>query len=86
MWITTDYSNLIQMSIDGGEKVRFSKMLSELMAKNAETKYQLAKDLGVSQSTIANWLDGSAKPQLRYAAKLAEHYGITVEAVMKGVE
>jgi len=65
--------------------VKFSKMLSEQMAKRAETKYQLAKELGVSQSTVANWLDGSARPQLRYAAKLAEHYGVTVAEIMEEV-
>lgn len=63
--------------------MRFSKVLSEMMAKKAETKYQLAKELGVSQSTVANWLDGSARPQLRYAAKLADHYGVTVAELLK---
>lgn len=63
--------------------MKFSKMLFELMTRRAETKYQLAKELGVSQSTVANWLDGSAKPQLRYAARLSEHYGITVDELLK---
>ena len=56
----------------------FSENLAERMKQRCETKYALAKEIGVSQSTVANWLDGSATPRLRYIGRLAEHYGCEI--------
>lgn len=45
------------------------------MQKNGESNYALAKQLGVSQTTIANWLSGETKPFRPYALILEQHYG-----------
>lgn len=61
----------------------FSKNLAKRMRDGFETKYSLAKALGVSQSTVSNWLSESNTPQLRHVGLLAAHYGCSAEALME---
>ena len=77
------YSNIVAYTLEyvnriGGDFLNFIENLRRLMAENGESNYKLAKDLGVSQSTITNWLNGS-RPFATYKKMLADHYGITVE-------
>ena len=59
-----------------------AEKLSLLMKEKGETNYRLAKELGVSQSTIANWLSGT-KPSRLAEKAIAEHFGCTVEDLQK---
>lgn len=59
----------------------FSKNLIRLQTENHETNYRLAKELGVHATTISNWRDGK-QPVLEHAAKVAAHYGKTVDEMM----
>lgn len=59
-----------------------SKNLLRFMEERGESNYRLAKDLGVSQSTIANWLNGR-KPTGIALKAIAAHYGCTVEDLLK---
>ena len=52
------YSNLLMSILDGGEIVNFSETLQKMMETKGVTKYRLAKDLSISQSTVTNWLEG----------------------------
>ena len=54
--------------------LEFPEILAQKMRENHETAYRLAKELRVSQSTIANWLTGRSYPQLALIEKLEEHY------------
>lgn len=56
-------------------KTEFKDWLAQKMQKNGESNYALAKQLGVSQTTIANWLSGETKPFRPYALILEQHYG-----------
>lgn len=58
--------------------MKFSELLAEKMRENHETAYRLAKEIGVSQSTISNWLTGKANPQLAHLGKLEAHYGCSM--------
>lgn len=40
--------------------MNFPETLQKMMETKGVTKYRLAKDLGVSQSSVANWLNGSS--------------------------
>lgn len=55
--------------------MKFSELLAEKMRENHETAYRLAKEIGVSQTTVSNWLTGKARPQLAHIGKLEAHYG-----------
>lgn len=60
----------------------FSKNLIRLQEENHETNYRLAKEIGVHATTIRNWREGK-KPLLEHLHAVAEHYGKTMEEMMK---
>ena len=68
------YQNWSIVKGNGGENLNFPEFLREKMRENHETAYRLAKEIGVSQSTIANWLEGRTFPQLAHLGKLEAHY------------
>lgn len=57
----------------------FAENLCRLQAEREESNYRLAKELRVSQASVANWRDGKTKPLPAYLEKLAAHFGVTVE-------
>lgn len=64
----------------------FSENLIRLQTERDETNYRLAKSVGVSQSTIKNWRDGIRKPFPRHMKLLAEHFGVTLDELVKESE
>lgn len=56
------------------------------MKDRCETKYALAKAIGVEQSTVANWLNGVSTPRLVNIGKLAGHYGCQAEEIQKEID
>ena len=60
----------------------FSKNLIKLQEENHETNYRLAKEIGMHQTTVQNWRDGQ-KPILEHLAKVAAHYGCTVDDLLR---
>ena len=64
----------------------FYENLLKLQAERGESSYRLAKELGVSQTTIANWRSGRNKPLGVYAERAAAHFGVTVEALLGEAE
>lgn len=71
----------IFVNIVGGDNLNFSERLTKLMAEKRESNYRLAKELGVHQTTIANWKSG-VTPQLAHAGKLADHFGISIDDLL----
>lgn len=63
-----------------------SENLARLQLERGETNYRLAKNLGVHQSSIANWKSGEIKPHPRHLRMLADHFGVTVDELLKGGE
>lgn len=61
--------------------MQFSETLSRLMRDTGTTAYRLAKEVGVSQSTIKNWLDGRM-PSLAKAVKVAEYFNVTTDFLL----
>ena len=62
--------------------MEFSERLGKIMKDRCETNYKLAKEIGVHQSTVANWKKGMI-PQLEHQRLLAEHFGCTVDELLK---
>ncbi len=60
------------------DKTVFSKKLQELMDANQVSNYALAKVLGCSQSSIANWLEGKTKPGAGYVNLLVDFFGVNL--------
>lgn len=59
----------------------FAENLSRLQAERGETNYRLAKEIGVHQSSIANWKSGIV-PHPKHIRLLAEHFGVTVDELL----
>ena len=60
----------------------FSERLSKMMEERHETNYRLAKELGVHQTTVANWKAG-VKPQLAHLGLIASHFACTVDDLLR---
>lgn len=61
----------------------FPTNLKKLMDEKKITNYRLAKELGISATTVGYWVSGKNHPDLPSALKLAEYFGTTVESLMK---
>lgn len=61
----------------------FVENLVRLQEKKGETNYRLAKAIGVHQTSIANWKAGITKPHPKHITALADHFGVTVDELLK---
>jgi transcriptional regulator with XRE-family HTH domain len=56
----------------------FKKKLKQLMTDNNVSMYRLAKEIGVHQSTVKNWTDGSTAPKFDKLGQLAAYFQIPI--------
>lgn len=64
----------------------FANWLKCHMEERCETAYRLSKEIGVSQTTVANWLNGANAPQLASIGKLADHFECSAIEILKMVK
>lgn len=64
----------------------FPSNLSRLQAEKGETNYRLAKEIGVHQTSIANWKAGIIVPHPKHIKLLADHYGVTVDDLLSDID
>lgn len=57
----------------------FNEILKKLMTEKNISNYRLAKEIGVSNSTIANWLNGVSRPNDEKLQKLADYFDVSVD-------
>jgi DNA-binding XRE family transcriptional regulator len=55
--------------------------LSVLRAERGETRQQLAESLGINYQTVGYLERGEYNPSLELAFRIAEHYGLPLDAV-----
>ena len=60
----------------------FAQNLEQLMKESKMSNYRLAKLAKVSQTTIANWVNGRTVPYEKDRERIAEIFGVTVEELM----
>lgn len=51
--------------------MQFAQILKKIMDEKHITKYRLAKDLGVHQTTVKNWLDEKTEPKFEMIERIA---------------
>lgn len=56
----------------------------QLLEKYNLTPYKVAKETGVSQSTLSDWKRGVSTPKQDKLQKLADYFGVTVDYLMTG--
>lgn len=60
-------------------KIIVAERIKYLMDADDISQYSLAKKLGISQSTICNWLNGKKEPSIESLWKLADYFGETID-------
>lgn len=57
----------------------FSEILSEFLTLKNLTQSAFAKDIGVKQSQVSEWLKGKAKPGYDTLKRMSQTYGISAD-------
>ena len=60
-------------------QIKIIERIRYLMSIEHITQYGLAKKLGISQSTICNWLNGKKEPCIDSLWMLADYFDVTVD-------
>ncbi len=71
-----------RIRIDDGWRVR----AKELMAAQSVMQRDLAVTIGVSRSTLNQWLNGRSEPNLFHIVVFARQLGVTVDWLLTGRE
>ena len=56
--------------------------LKRLAYNSGKTQKEIAKDLGVNQSTLACWMNGIRTPKMPKIDMLADYFGVTRDEIM----
>lgn len=64
--------------------MNFSQRLQNIMSSNKITNIRLSKQLKVSPSTIANWLNGQSRPNIERIRQLADFFGVSTDYLLTG--
>lgn len=59
----------------------FAQNLQRLMDEQGLSNYQLAKNLDIHPTTVANWLDGKI-PRKRTQLLLANYFGVSIDELL----
>lgn len=62
----------------------FSQVLKSILADSGTSIYRLAKEIGVHQTTIKNWIDHKTNPSAEIVAKIATYFGLPVSYLIEG--
>lgn len=65
--------------------MQFSQVLKELMDKRGLTNYQLAKDLDIHPTTVANWLNGK-EPRKSTVLQLSDYFRVSSDYLLGRIE
>lgn len=58
------------------------KALEELLKERSISRYRLAKETGISQNTIGDWIKGTANPGAASLSKVANYLGVTTDYLL----
>lgn len=62
----------------------FADFLNCAMTQAGLTNYKLAKRLDISQTTVANWLDGTTEPRSKKRKDVLSLFGVTEQDLEAG--
>ncbi|WP_242355630.1 helix-turn-helix domain-containing protein [Hungatella effluvii] len=61
-------------------------MYADLRDQHKLTDYRVAKDTGISTSTLTNWKHGRYTPKANKLKILADYFGVSLETLLYGEE
>ena len=59
----------------------FAENRTRVQSERGVTNYRIAKEIGVSQASIANWKNGTM-PHPRNVKRLADYFNVTVDELL----
>jgi transcriptional regulator with XRE-family HTH domain len=72
----------ISLDIMAADSYRFTIFLKELMHQRMLLPSHLAKNMGVSHSSVSRWLRGKELPSTKSCRRLAEYSGIPLQKIL----
>lgn len=60
------------------------EVFEQLLQQFGVTAYKVAKETGVTQSTLSDWKRGRSTPKSENMKKLADYFGVSVDYLMTG--
>lgn len=57
--------------------------ISRIQAERGVTDYRIAKDIGVTQTSVKNWKSG-IMPHPKHLRRLAAYFSVTAEELLEG--
>lgn len=58
------------------------EIFEQLLQANKISAYKLAKETGISQTTLSNWKSGRSIPKQDKLEKIADYFGVTIDYLM----
>lgn len=62
------------------------EIFEQLLQGFGVSAYKVAKETGVTQSTLSDWKRGRSTPKAENMKKLADYFGVSVDYLMTGEE
>lgn len=62
------------------------EIFEQLLQKYGVSAYKVAKETGVTQSTLSDWKRGRSTPKTENMKKLADYFNVSLEYLMSGEE
>lgn len=62
------------------------EIFEQLLQKYGVTAYKVAKETGVTQTTLSNWKSGRSIPKQPSMQKIADFFGVSLDYLMTGKE
>lgn len=59
------------------------KIYAQLRDERKLSDYQVSKATGIATSTFSNWKAGTYKPKLDKIKKIADYFGVSIEAFLE---
>lgn len=60
------------------------KIYARIRDERQLSDYQVAKATGIATATFSNWKAGTYKPKIDKLMKLADYFGVSIEAFLEG--
>lgn len=60
------------------------EIFEKLLQEHGVTAYRVAKEAGVTQSTLSDWKRGKSTPKTENMKKIADYFGVTIDYLMTG--
>lgn len=67
-------------------KFALGNNISRRLREQHKTQRQMAKDLGISEHMMSDYVNGESAPHVYKLLKIARYLGCTMDELMEGVE